>query len=737
MRKSGWDSDSKEEDVTRWFNRFVTLLLLQLVALSGAEGAVAPGNADAYSTVPTIKWATDSKENSGLILTRLSALDIDAAETAPQSDPGPLGVLEEAGDDTGREQIKLAKQHDGEKPAAAVGSPGSAQDGILSRMEPLRLRRAESAITRKTRLSPWLGALLGRFRIGGLIHDQYSTAFTKHKQGAYSNSYGASISASSGTYIWKPWFAVVGAGVGTSLSRAEGSARPATSYGRTGNALLMVFPSSRFPFKAVYTRRIGGAENSLAESLIGSESIQLSQRYQSRKNTHYTLTYGKTQTFSDSAVLGVPAGDTKIKVDERLNFNASRSLKIHRQKLSAYLNKYYDANSLDESNSGNVTVTDNFSTTKGVGVNSMANYNETYHRSYFDDGKKSEAVGKYSQFSSNAVYSEKNGRMSLNGSIRLYRQKDESTITENTGGKTKRGATKANGSVAGGVRYKINRNMSSSLSANASRALETDNPQPRYRQSASLSYGADPLEIGKVSYRWSSSARVSNSISSNSESTSADTKFGHSLVRPIYSGKNSNVSSNFSQRYSLSKALRDTTTNDLPATHSLSNNASLAGRKRGKRSHIEARLSLSDSRDGKAFESLGETASQVISFRIEMSTKLSPAESIKGALSSQYSSRQSRSTQDDNNRTSSGTFSYRNGSFFDIRGMSFVSTARISEAALLPYSGDDKSSRTLLWENLLEFATGRLRAAASIKWEEIDDKGSGTAFFRVSRSFGR
>lgn len=735
LRKSRWDSGLKEEGVNDWFYKFFAVFLLQLVALSGVEGAVASGAGDTDITASILKIDKSSKENSDLIWAGLSDPAVDAGLAAPKEKPGILGISKGGADDTEPEKIKLAKQHTDDKPATAVGAKGSDPAVSLSRMEPLRLRRAQS-IKKQTILRPWLRALMVNFRWGGILFDQYSTTFGEDSSTVTSNSYGASVKVSSITYIWQPWFALLGGGIGTTAARIDNNNSSSTTIANTGDVILKVFPTSRFPFMATYSRRRTDADSGLSESGIGIDTLKLSQQYISRKNTLYSLNYYRTTTSIDTAISGIPDESTKIDVNERLDFNVTRNFEKHRMRLTGILEKFYNANTLNVSKASNLVARDNFSTEKGVLINALANYNETESTSHFADGKKSDLAGEFAQFSGNAIYTTKSGKMNFNGNVRLQRRSDERKDIEVTGSTTEQTRTLASGAVRAGFRYALNRNTSAYGSADASRELETDDPRPRYNQNLNLSYGADPLEMGKFSYRWNSSAGLANSISPEGEATTADGRIGHTLGRPLYSGKNTTLTSDFSQNYTLSQYIRDTTKSDLPADHSISNNASVGGINRSGRRHINARLTISDFRAGKAFESFGQSASQVINLLVNLNFKISPVELIEGLFISQYASRQASGSPDEDSRSSSASVSYRNSSLFDIRRLTFVSTVRISEAAAIPYSGDDEESKKFLWDNRLELIVGRLRTSALVKWEETNGVGQGTAFIRVTRSFG-
>ena len=736
LRKSGWDSGFKVEGVNGWFYKFFAVLLLQLVALSAAEGTAASGTIDTDNHASILIIDKAPEGNSDLIWAGLGDPGSDAARRAPKSEPSPLGIFGVGIYDTEPEKLKLAMQDTGDKPATAAVGKDSGQGGSLSRMEPLRLRRAQSKSKKRTRLSPWLRALLGNFRWGGVMFDQYSTTFGGNVETVSSNSYGASINASTMTFIWQPWFALLGGGLGTTAARSDSNKSSSnTSVGQTGNAVLMVFPSSRFPFTASYLRRRTNAESELSENSTGSESFKLSQRYRSRKNTQYSLVYNKIRTSTDSVISSKQNESTKTKVNERLNFNVTSSIKEHQMRLGGSLEKHYDANTFDESKAGNLVATDSFSTKNRVHISASANYNETENTSGYLSANKSESTGRLAQFFSTAGYTSKSGKTSFNGNVRLYRQRGETKTIEPTGEILEQGITNANGTVRTSFRYAMNRNIRASGFADASRDFETDDPEPRYNQNINVSYGADPLEIGKFLYTWNSSAGLSNAITTFGESTTGNTGIGHGLGWPLYSGKNSKLTSNFSQSYGLSANLRDTSKSDLPANHTVSNSASINGSNKSGRRQSNARLSVSDFRGGKAFENFGDRASQVVNFMANVIAGISVDESIQGAFNSQYSSRQSRNNPDDDSRSSSGSVSYRHNSFFGVKRLSFISTARVSERAFIPYSGENEESATFLWENRLEFSTGRLRASAFVKWEETGDVGRGAAFIKVTRSF--
>ena len=732
MRKSGWDSSLKDDGVAGWRYKFLATVLIQLFALSGVESATASGTVDAGNWF--FESAISETQLGDFKLAKLGTQALNADQTKPKLDMGFDGILD--GGVGGEELIKLrlAEQTAGDKPAAAAGGQATGSQGSLSRMEPLRLRRGK-AEKQRTILSPWIRVLMRRFRWGGTLFDQYSTSFGENRSTVSSNSVGASINASSSTYIWKPWFMVVGGGLGTTGSWSQSTGGSGTSSGQTGSALMSVFPSSRFPFTATYDRRKTGSESELSETVLGTESITLNQKYSTRKKSQYVLSYRRTTTSADSAVSGIFEESTQRDSLERLNLDMLGGLSNHDLRLHGGIERYYDVNTTDESKRSNVLLSDRFVTSKGVSINSLASHNQTEQLTKLVEGGESQSIGKFTQFASNASYSAKQGKLLLHGGVRASRQNDETRTTDSDGFSDEKDTTRANGIARLGFRYRINRNASASGSADAATEFETESPTSQFNQSLNLSYGGDPLEMGKFLYRWRSSGGVANTLSTTGESTSTNGRISHTLARPLYSSKATTLSTNFSQNYSLLAPLRDTTGSAQDATQSFSNSASVGGSNRKGRTSTTLRLSVSDTRSGKGFEDFEGPASQVVNISAVLQSRLSPVESLSGSLSSQYSNIQDPGKPDESSSSSSGSVSYRNSALYDIRGLSFTSTFRISDGEMIPTTGSIEEQR-LSWENRLIFNTGRLRVSALVSWEESAGVGSGVALIRLTRSFG-
>jgi hypothetical protein len=369
-------------------------------------------------------------------------------------------------------------------------------------------------------------------------------------------------------------------------------------------------------------------------------------------------------------------------------------------------------------------------------VNTFTNYNESESFGVIGDGGTSRNIGKVAQFSSTANYQTGSGKMDLNGSIRLIRQRTESRSLDNTGLSSERRTTRSVGNVRLGFRYRVSRNLRASGSTDASRNFETIDPSPSYGQRLSLGYSGDPLEIGKFSYSWNSSAGVANTIIGDGETTTTTGGLGHSIRRPLYKDKKTRVGFNFGQSYSVTKTIRTIPGADARSDQTLANNVSIGASTKAKKRQLHVRLSGSDYRSGSALENLSQSNSQVVNFLVTLNWRLTTVSSLSGSYTTQYATRQEASRPVETSVASSGSLVYQNSWLFDIRGLSFISTVRVSDEQGIISFGDEKQNERFSWDNRLEFIAGRLRGSATVRWEEIDGVGRGVAIIRIAREFG-
>ena len=687
-------------------------------ALENTPFTKLPSTKESVSDTKSVKPTEDSEEKVG---------QGEAAYSISSTGKGalPTGMVLDS-------DIKLAQTAEGGAGGTSQGVSAPSDKSTLVRMEPLRLRR--DRVRKRVIMSPWLRVLMTNFSWGGQVSDQYSRRFGPGIRPSPSNSVGISIGASSGTFIWRPWLATMGIGMGTSYGMSTSGDRTSTGRGESGGVSLSVFPVSRFPFTATYFIKRREVETDINETITNSEGFTLKQRYLTKRNTSINMGYGRGITSTDSTFTR-NEGEIVKDERERANINIARALEKHVLNLRGTLNREFDFNSSEESQVTRVVGTDRYISSKGLKVNTIANYSETETFVPTGTGDTTGATSQAVQLSSSTGFRIYEGKVGVSVNGRVFRQSRE--FRKSTSGlSTQTRSSQGMMAAAIGFGYRINRNWNTSGSANTSRRFETDEPNPRYDQRLSANYSADALEIGKYTYGYGGSAAVSNSITEDSEVLSFSTGMAHSLTRPLFSGRIGNSSLALGQSYNASQSFRPDTGDSEEGKHGMGSNVSISNRISGKTKRLGMVLSASDSRSGRLFEDFNSGNSQVINYKMDLNWTISRTSSVTGSFSTQYS-RTDRPGSDISERMgNSGALSFREGLLFGVRALTFSSVISISDEGPIPSFGDEEHREKLSWFNNLGYQTGRFKLAVSATWEEVNGDGAGVFRVVASRSFG-
>lgn len=677
-----------------------------------------PSTKESVSDTKSVKPTEDSQEKTG---------QGEAVYSISSTGKGalPTGIFRDS-------DIKLAQTAEGGVGGTSQGVSASSDKSVLVRMEPLRLRR--DRVRRRVVISPWLRTMMANFSWGGQVFDQYIRRFGPGIPASPSNSVGISIGASSGAYIWRPWLATLGIGMGTSYSTSTTDDSTRTGRGESGSISLGVFPMSRFPFNATYFKNRREIDAGISETITNSSGFTLRQRFRTKRKTSIHMGYSRI-TMSTDSTFTREKGEIVKDEQERMNINIARTLEKHTLNLRGTLEMDFDFNSKEESQVGKIVGTDKYVSRKGLRVNTIANYSGTETFVPRGTGDSTEVMSQSVQLSSSTGFRIYEGKVGVNVNGRVFRQsRGFKTITSGLTNQTQ--SSEGTMAAAIGLGYRINRNWSVSGSANTSRKFETDEPNPRYDQRVNTNYSADTLEIGKYTYNYGGSAAASNSITVDREILNFSTGMGHSLSRPLHAGRISNSSLTLGQSYNASQSFRPDTGVSESGQHNLGNSVSISNRISGRNKRLSMTLSVSDSRGGTLFEDFNSGNSQVINYKLNLSWTLSRTSSVTGSFSTQYSRTDIPPSGPSERMGNSGALSFREGLLFDVRALTFLSIMTIADEGAIPSFGDEDHRERFSWSNILEYKTGRFKLLASAAWDEINGDGAGVFRVAVTRTFG-
>lgn len=554
------------------------------------------------------------------------------------------------------------------------------------------------------------------------------------------------VTATTETYVWEPWFARLGGKLGLSVARnsfsgnGEGVVNNNVSHstGISGSANLRVLPTSRFPFHGYWSRN----DNRFSSELLSTGSyvgqrLGFEQTF-GRIGGDLAVSFDRNTQESDSA--GKTSQDT-------LQLRVSENRDPHRINANANLARNRHARSNEHSTQKNVTVQHQYTPSLHASLDSLLNVSQSDFR----------LVGAVSgaqlmQASTTMFWRPEEHPLTLNAGVRVLAASADARNLETGDGSD---SELRNLNLNLGLQYELNRHTRVVASSNASHTDSNGLRASSTSHNGAIQYTPDARKIGSFDYSWNAGAGASAQTGGENASSQLSLHLQHRLSRSFALAGGAGLSAEASQGLSMSNSTLDRP-GDPRRKRYLTHGASLSWSKSVEGTHSVVRLSFSDNR---ALDSRGDYF-QMFNLQASSNVPTGSHTSWSGSLTVQ-GTRQGSSRVGgpgaywdqrggDFAITSSGSLSYRNQRAFGVRGLRYTSDLRLTGEALLPLLGGPQDQELAAWENRLDYGIGRLNLRMATLLSHVRAPASGLApgslvresrvhravMFSVSRAFG-
>ncbi len=616
----------------------------------------------------------------------------------------------------------------------------------LVRGQPRRDRKIK---IQRTVFKPWFRYFVDSLRLGGYVVEDYIKPLHGNDIDEEINQLGVNLKISGQTYLWRPWFAVVGGGIGVSAGKTDSISNKSNYNALVGDVRLSIFPASRFPFEVKYERNKSQIDYNQYGSVADTEKYRIHQRYKSPGGASYFLTYEMSTIKSETEdpVGGVQIGRPLNDEVQTLIVGSSKSFKDHNLNLNGQYTSIDRLDSVVSSQNTSIVGTHRYFPGGSLSVDNMVSFYKDVDVSLLggdvtETDKFNRLERDVFQVTNFSFWRPEDKPLSLNIGARYFATAFSrySQIDGVSLGRTEFENTNANINL--GLNYDVDQNLRLRSAGNFTRTTSGNVEALSSDQSLGLIYSSDDIKISTAVYSWQYSNTLYNTLGDKENLLFMRTQLGHSLKKVVKVGEISNFSIDLSQIYSILhyiKASHDAyNTPSSPTEERLTHAVSLGWNSSAYWGRVAVRLTGTDMRNrGVAFRE-EEQVFQIVTFTTIIETMISRYQRLLMDINVQYTN--DNSTDDyrftDYTRAR-GSISYRNGKFFGVRNLKFTSEMRVTDQSLIPSFGNEDEYESFSWENKLDLRVGRLEMTGLVRMAEINRAIRHVAMLRVLRSFGR
>lgn len=533
-------------------------------------------------------------------------------------------------------------------------------------------------------------------------------------QSAFSR-YSTIVNLNASTYFYEPWIAVGNFGVGLAASRLNDSELSSADRFATGYATVNIFPTSRFPFEARFSRsdtRIDsdvGADQSYRITRYG-----VSQRYRPADGEEqYSVRFD--QVTQDNETVGRD-------IQNALQLEAStRIRRFHDLQLFGIWNRNQRIKTNERDDYETLVARHAFRPNAAFSLENSINFSRTDSQLAFGENDT-----RIFQLHSVGFWRPEKQPLTLSGSFRLF------SLENRTGISTTR-TQLTNASI--GANYAASRNLRLTGGVSITSLNGSDEDSRPVTETVGLSYQGDTLELGNYSYDWfagATGAYTSGDLQHNGFSFTAPV--GHALGRAFQLDSGSTITINLSQNLSATTSPQEDRYKQLTHTGAITWNANDPQ----SNSSTFIRLSGTDSKflDGQ------KEAFQLINLQLTRTLDFDRNSSLAGSLTVQRARSRSERPDFDNateggryTTTASAELAYRHQRAFGVPRLVFSSQLRLNREELIPAIGLVEERELRSWENRLDYSIGRLESRFMIRVAEIDHRRSWLMMLKLLRRF--
>lgn len=533
----------------------------------------------------------------------------------------------------------------------------------------------------------------------------------------------ANLRASS--YVWQPWFAQVSGDLGLIIAKAQESDREGSGSAgghRTGSSALTgggdvsLFPASRFPFGANYSRSDSRASGDLVSSDVTSTRFGLRQSYRPvESGSSYVASFTRSTLESPSSgqdiVNALSAGMNMSTDLQSLDLTGSHTGNIRRR--TGERTAFSQANARHS-----------YRPEGEWSIDSLANLSSSEFR-LLSGGTPSNNRSQFAQASSFATWRpEDDVPYYFSGGARMFR-----SAIDTGAGETQ--TLSLGGNIA--ATYTPSRQTNIAASATATH-LQTDTASRSLTtQSVFANHTADPVGIWGASYAWNAGANASNQTGlAEGTRQNLGGQFGHTVTRGLTLEEGSQITLGIGQ---TAGAGFDSATS---SAFSLGHNANASWR-------------LFRSADTNAYVSLfgadtrttGRLAShfQLVNFQLSGQLKFTGTSVLAANLTVQGVRQATGSNPSAGMPFNTvGTLSYTQQRAFNVPRLRYSAVYNAAESQFRSrLQGDVDAPLQRIDQSLeqrLDYNVGRVLMRLTMRLAQIEGRKDAMIFFRMSREFG-
>lgn len=584
---------------------------------------------------------------------------------------------------------------------------------------------------------------------GGDISETLTKSFNANGANRLQNMQRANVRARS--YIWQPWLAQVGGGIGLVRSKdSDSSSLPSGYTTLVGHGSLSVLPSSRYPFSASF-RVDDSRANYALTPIMGSvyRSVDIRQSYRPISNTSISMATYARYTFGTRYLNNSPAGNDTTNTHWTLRHDYSPLNSTSRYGIGYDRNVW---NTVEGGGNASWGLQGNYSTSfdkQSFGIDAhrtesfyalngadYASSGATMRHGYRPDARlsvTSSASIDQSNMSANKSYNtrylqantasswqpDQDLPLYVNASARIYDSSFERDGVLNTS---------QNQVVSAGARYAHTRNLSYALDGSVANSKTNGLSNRTIAENGSVNYTADPTKFGNASYNRNANGSVN--FQSNTASPSNRTLtggVGHGLGIPYY--LDSGASLNFGINESF--LARNDRINGQNRTLSHAGNMSWQPVSRGTLTG-GVNANVSDIRNVGGDEELHY---QAASLGANVQDQISANSSMRANASLQWTANKLLGSY---SNSANANMDYRHARAFDVKGLRYElkfnvnkQVSRSQDATLTPYN---TSSASL--DQHLDYGIGRTNLRLSLGLARYGNDTSKSIMLHLGRRFG-
>lgn len=545
-------------------------------------------------------------------------------------------------------------------------------------------------------------------RMGGTLAYSMRRDITE-EQTSTQNGLTATLTATTDTFIWQPWFAQLGGRLGMTMSRDSSDRNEMDSSNRvsgksvimTGNGQLSILRQSPYPFEAHFDKNDSRVSNELAIA-----------------DTYASQRYGFTQHYLRAEGDSMIGGDRNTQTSDRtgrdrqdtLQLSLSHALEFQHVQLTGNHSRNTHESTGENAVQNNLFVQHSYTPGPAISVETMANISRSgYH---LEQGDNSTHLV---QLSSLAFWRPADKPMTVTGGARLLALAVESSgvaINDKSVG-----ARVRNGNVNFGVNYDASKTVRINGGANVNLVENNGDRSSNTNQSVGVTYQPESIEVSDFHYSRTASSVVTNTTGAHDAGRQLTLQLSHNLSRRFALGTGSAIGTEIAQ--SVAALTGSAMSNgESASTKRLTHSGSVSWDMSKETGMALLRLSATDSRNVGG----NEEFFQMINFQASSNLPTGNYGSWSGNLTIQavrqnvgnvVGMSDTGLTQQRANQkqgfvtTSTGSLIYQQQRAFGVRRLRFMSSLRLNSQALLPLLGDPMGQETAGWENRLDYSIGR------------------------------